>query len=154
MRLYALVFFIALSFASTRAQQITWLSFEEVQKKMRVDPKPVVIFIHTDWCRYCAMQESNTFTDPLVTKKLTLDYYAIRLNAEEKSDITFLNRKYRYRTAGTGYHELAELLGKENGQLTFPTTLILSESFTMIDRSIGFISSESFLKKIHTSPSH
>ena len=148
MELLTLLFLITISFTASLAQEVRWLSFEEVQKKMSSDPKPVVVFIHTDWCKYCAMQESNTFTNSSVIQNLTSDFYAIRLNAEEKSEITFLNRKYSYPAAGSGYHQLAELLGKDNGEVIFPTTLILSKTFLIIDRTTGFVSSSELLKKM------
>jgi thioredoxin-related protein len=153
MRLITFLFLTVTGCTASFAQQVKWTSFEKVQEGMRTDPKPLLVFIHTDWCKFCAMQENKTINDPPVVEKLNSNFYAIRLNAEEKSDITFLNRKYVYQSegAGSGYHQLAELLGKENGILTFPTILILSETFAVMDRTTGFVSSKDLLKKIDSS---
>lgn len=126
------------------AQQVNWITFEELVLKMRSDPKPVLIFIHTDWCMFCALQEHNTFGDPQVVKEINQHFYALRLNGEEKHDITFLNKTYRYRPTGasSGYHELAELLARQNGVVSFPTTIILSKNFQVLDIHSGLLKAE------------
>lgn len=114
---------------------------------MREQPKPIIIFIHTDWCKFCAMQENNTFSRPEVVKEINQNFYAVRLNAEETNDIIFLNKKYRYKPSGTGsgHHELAEMLGIKNGKLSFPSIVILSESWQVIQRETGFLNAEELL---------
>lgn len=125
----------------TNAQQISWISFDQLTDSMRQNPKPVMIFIHTSWCKYCAMQENNTFTDDELVKDLNNSFYLLKLNAEETASILFLNRVYKYIPSGygTGYHELAAFLGKENGKLEFPTTVFLSKSMVLRKRFQGFI---------------
>ena len=138
--IFFLLLAIGLNSSVINAQQIRWLSFEQLTDSMRKNPKPVMIFIHTSWCKYCAMQESNTFTDIGVLNKLNNDFYMLKLNAEETSSIVFLNRTYKYVPSGygTGYHELAEFLGRENGKLEFPTTIILTKSMVLSNRIQGF----------------
>lgn len=134
------------------AQQVNWITFDELPQKMRDNPRPVLVFIHTDWCKFCAMQESNTFTNKEVVKALSENVYALRLNAEEKDDIVFLNRKYAYKPTGTGsgYHELAELLGKEKGVLNFPTTLLLSDALEIVFRHPGLLKTDKLLNMLAT----
>lgn len=141
-----LTLFVFVSFHA-RPQQIRWNSFDELTKNMRKQSKPIIIFIHTDWCKFCAMQENNTFNRPQVVKEINQNFYAVRLNAEETKDIIFLNKKYRYKPSGTGsgHHELAEMLGTKNGKLSFPSTVILSKSWQVIQRETGFLNSEELL---------
>lgn len=129
-------------------QEVNWISFNELTNKMRTEPKSIVVFIHTDWCKFCAMQENSTFSDPKVVNELNENFYPVRLNAEEKNDIIFLNRQYRYKPsgAGTGYHELAELLGKKDGKMSFPSTILLSKSWQVVKRETGFLTSNQFLE--------
>lgn len=141
-----LTLFIFVSFHAL-AQQIRWHSFDELTENMRKQPKPIIVFIHTDWCKFCAMQENNTFSRPQVVKEINQNFYAVSLNAEETKDIIFLNKKYRYKPSGSGsgYHELAEMLGTKSGKLSFPSTVILSKSWQVIRRETGFLNSEALL---------
>jgi hypothetical protein len=56
-------------------------------------------------------------------KPINNNFYAVKLNAEGKKDITYKDYTFKYRTEGkVKYHELAALL--LNGKLSYPTTLI------------------------------
>ena len=125
---------------SALSQQINWVSFEELPALIREKPKSVMVFIHTDWCKYCAMQEKNTFRDPEIVEKVNKYFYAVRLNAEEDKKIAFLNRTYE--KSANEYHALAEQLGKENGVLTFPTTTFLAPYFNHLGNLVGFANEE------------
>lgn len=138
-----LLFFLLFVFSNSFAQQVNWISFDKLNEKMRTQPRPVLVFIHTNWCKFCALQEEKTFTDSVTARKINNGFYAISLDAEQKSEIIFLNKRYRYKPSGsgTGHHELAEALGKQNGMLSFPTTVILSPSLQLSNRITGFINS-------------
>lgn len=125
---------------SAQAQQINWTAFEDLNDSLRKDRKPVMIFVHTDWCKFCKMQDNNTFSDPLVASLLNQHFYCLRLDAEDKREIQFLNRHYRFKPsgAGTGYHQLAEFLAMQNGDMSFPTTVFLSKDFQPVKQLKGF----------------
>jgi thioredoxin-related protein len=88
----------------------------------------------------------KTFRDNDLTKFLNQDYYALQLNAENKKDLKFLNRLYKGNPKK--YHELAKFLGKENGELVFPTTVLLNQNFQLKKRLVGFINSEDLLREL------
>lgn len=134
-------FFAGYLSVSAQSQTLAWTPFTELNEKLRENPKPILVFIHTDWCKYCLMQEKNTFTDPEIVDYLNEQYYCLKLNGETKESLRFLNRNYSYIStgAGTGQHQLAELLGKKEGVLTYPTTVILSNSFQLQARESGFL---------------
>ena len=60
---------------SLQAQDVNWVTFEELPKLTYKEAKPILIFIHTDWCKFCLMQEENTFSDSVVVKELNEHYY-------------------------------------------------------------------------------
>jgi len=132
------------------AQQLTWTAFEELEEKIRENPKPLLIFIRTDWCKYCAMQEHITFRDSEIVAYLNEHYYCLDLNGEMKEEINFLNRSYGYTStgAGTGQHELAAFLGKKEGVLSYPTTVILSKNFEIIARESGFLDKDRLIANL------
>lgn len=126
-----------LSATSAGAQTINWTSFEQLEDSLRTQPKPILIFIEADWCRFCKMQDNTTFRDPELVQMINDNFYSLRLNGESKNDIRFLNRKYQYHTTN-GYNELAEILGKQDGELTFPTTVLINPGMQKIQRLRGF----------------
>ena len=41
--------------------QLKIVPFEEIATLQQLEPRPMVIFIHTDWCRYCQGMKNTTF---------------------------------------------------------------------------------------------
>ncbi len=154
-----LVCILCFTFSNSLAQQVDWIGFEKLEEKMRVQPRPVVVFIKTDWCKFCAMQLENTFTDKDVVNEIQRAFYAISLDAEQKDEIIFLKKRYRYKPTGpgSGVHELAEFFGKKDGTLSFPTTVILSEFLQPLGQFPGFLNAAdllNLLKNTHSMEPH
>lgn len=147
-RLYIAAFFLLFFSVKSEAQTISWTAFEHLNDSIRKAPKPILIFIQAGWCKFCEMQEKNTFTNSEVVKKLSGDFYVLKLNGESKSPINFLNRTYTFKSNGshTGNHQLAEFLGKKSGQLVYPTTVILTPKLNISARETGFINANDILK--------
>jgi uncharacterized protein YyaL (SSP411 family) len=40
--------------------QLKTYSFQEAEKLSVENPKPIVVFVHTSWCKYCKMMENIT----------------------------------------------------------------------------------------------
>ncbi len=115
-------------------------SFEELEKVQQQQARPYVIFIHTDWCRFCHGMRKNTFSHPDIVSILNTDYYFVEINAEQKKDITFLDTTFSYRPSGanTGIHDLAKALGTVNGKISYPTTVFLNTKNEIILQYAGF----------------
>ena len=130
--------------------QIKWTEFEHLNDSLRQEAKPILVFIHAEWCAYCKLQENETFTRPAVVQKLNQEYYCLKLDAEGQEDITFLGRPYRFVSTGyrTGQHELAQLLGAIDEQLTLPTTLVLSEGLQLQWREASFLAADFLLERL------
>ena len=123
----------------SQAQTNLWTSFEDLTDSLRKERRPVLVFIHTDWCTYCKMMELRTFSDVNVASKLQEKFYCVRLNAEETQPITFLQRTYKFKPTGvkTGVHELAQVLGTEKGKLSYPTTVFFDQNLQLQARMVG-----------------
>ena len=140
-----LLCFLLLGLAQTGlAQNLTWRTWEELPDLQRVEAKSILIYVYADWCKYCVMQEQLVFQDSLIAANLNQDFYCLKLNAEERESLSFLGRTYHFRSngPGSGQHELATLLGKKEGNVSFPTLLFLSKEFQPLGRKQGFVSKE------------
>ena len=131
-----------------KAQNLRWTSFENLNDSLRKERRPLLVFIHTDWCKYCKMMEVKTFADSALARTLNQHFYCLDLDAEQTKTLLFLNRKYRFKPSGvgTGLHELAEILGTEKGRLTYPTTVVFNQNLQLQARKTGVLEADYLLK--------
>lgn len=131
--------------------QLQTYSFSQLDSLQKTENNNIVVFIHTDWCRYCQSMKNTTFKDKRVIKLLNENFWFADLNAEEKQDITFNGYTFKYKPTGndTGTHELAEQLGKIKGKVSYPTLCILNPDNEIIFQYNQFLSSADLLKVLN-----
>jgi thioredoxin-related protein len=129
------------------AQLADALTFQQVDSLQKIEQKPVLVFIHTSWCKYCEAMEQATFQNQQVKELLNKDFYFVELNAEEKQDITVKGHTFRYRPtgAGAGQHELAQELGMIDGKMSFPTLSFLNPDYEIIAQVPGFLTAKQLI---------
>lgn len=142
--LFTLIILLSqLSFA-----QIKKFQFEQIDSLQKINKKPVVVFLHTSWCKYCGTMENTTFKNADVIKLLNQKFYFVALDIEEKSAIPFHGHTFKYKPAGanTGVHELASQLGTINGQLAYPALCFLNADYEIIYQQQGYVQIKKFLE--------
>lgn len=114
------------------------ISFVELEAVMKTAPKPVLIFVHTDWCSYCALMERKTLKNEPVVQKLNTDFYYLSFNAEKDEVITYKGKEYSLNKRGikTTQHELAKQLAQSNA---YPAVIFLDEKLEVIYRHFAYI---------------
>jgi len=129
--------------AQSKNKDLQIFTFPEAEKLQRQIQKPIVVFIYTDWCKICHGMKKQTFKNDGIINVLNDHFYFINLNAEDKNNITFLGKTFVYKPSGTksGMHELAKELGSINGQISYPTTIILNSDFEIEVQVNGYIKS-------------
>lgn len=132
--------------------QLRTYTFEEVTQLSQENPKPIVVFVHTTWCKYCKMMENSTFKNKEVINTLNTNYYFIPLDAETKNDITYNNFKFKFKPTGknTGVHELATALATIDGQISYPTLTVLDSSNTILFQKSSFLNTKTVLTILKT----
>ncbi len=123
--------------------QLKLYEFKERSVLQHESTRSTVVFIYTDWCRYCENMKQTTFKQKKIIEELNQHFYTIFLNAEEKGDIFFSGKTYRFRPNGfrNGTHELAQLLMEKDLPLSFPAIIILNAENEMVFRHQGFLTS-------------
>ena len=127
--------------------QLKTYSFSEVERLNKTTPKPTLVFVHTSWCKYCKMMENSTFKNQELIQQLNEHFYFVSLDAEETSDITFLNHTFTFKPTGqkTGVHELATELATINNEVIYPTITILDTSFAILFQKHSYLNAEELL---------
>ncbi len=136
------------TYSQLKKNTLKTFTFEEVEKLHQQKPKPIVVFLHTDWCKFCFGMNKTTFKNNKVIKLLNDNFYFVKFNGEEKKDITFLGKIFTYKPTGTntGIHQLANELGSKNGRITYPTTIILNSKFEINLQLSGYLNSKDFIR--------
>lgn len=141
--LLAMTLFIATSFtynnepAPNTAGEIEWLTWEEAVKRNETEPRKIFVDVYTEWCGWCKKMDKSTFIDKDVADMMEGDFYAVKFDAEQKEDIVFQGNTFKFVKGGRrGAHQLASAL--LDGRLSFPSFVILDESFARIMLSPGY----------------
>ncbi len=136
--LFYILFGTLTVFSQPESNALRIFSFSEVEQLQRKIPKPVVVFLHTDWCKFCHAMKTTTLRNEKVIRLLNDSFYMIMLNGEEKKDIVWFGKKFKYKPTGTdtGTHELTTALASIQGKISYPTTTILNSKIE-IDLQIG-----------------
>ena len=142
------VFSLIFSSLANFAQQT--MTFEELDSALLAKPKRTVIFLHTDWCKYCQSIKTTSFKNEELISTLNEEFYFVMFNGEEKETVSFQNKSYSYipRGATSGSHELAFEIGQIDGKLLFPTIVILDTNLTVLYKRASFHSASELLKVI------
>lgn len=127
--------------------QLKTYSFEQIDSLQRNQNRKIIVFIHTDWCKYCQAMKNTTFKNKEVIKALNENFYFITLNAEEKSTITFNSRQFIFKTNSntTGIHELAVELATINNQTIYPTICVLNTQNEIVFQESNYLPAKEFL---------
>ena len=117
------------------AHEINWLSFEEAVALHEKAPKKLIIDVYTHWCGWCKKMDKTTFVDPDVVSEINGNFYAVKLDAERKDDVSFRDKVFVFKPEYKA-HELA--IGLLQGKMSYPSYVFLDESFAMISPIPGY----------------
>ena len=134
--------------AQTSIAQLSTYQFEQLDSLHKVEKRNTVVFIHTDWCKYCQAMQNTTFKNDSIIKLLNESFYFIDLNAEKHRNISFQGQTFKYTPTGanTGIHGLAEQLATIDNKVAYPTLCILNADKLIVFQYNQFINA----KALHT----
>lgn len=143
-KLFILILFFGIT--SIGFCQLKSRSFEAIDSLQQIQKRKIIVFIHTDWCQFCQRMKNTTFKNQEIIEKLNSNFYFIDFNAEEKRDIKFNNKTFKYVPSGTnvGVHELALQLGTMNNQIVYPVLCVLNEKNEIILQYNSYLNPKDF----------
>jgi thioredoxin-related protein len=143
--------YVGLSAMTQPKDAVRWMTFAQLSDSLQTNPKPVLLFFHTDWCAYCRKMQHDVFTDQQLVQRLNADYYAVRFDAESVDTVHFdgqiLTNEVTKKRTGR-YHALAKILAARDGNFIFPTTILLAPDFTVRKRHFEYLDRKRLLKML------
>ena len=111
--------------------------FESLDSLQNIEERPVLIFFHTDWCKFCLAMESNVFTSDSVITTLNKDFYFISLDAKQEEAITYRGKTYLFESNGvnSGTHQIATHYASEDGSVSYPAIVVLWKGKSIFQRN-------------------
>lgn len=97
----------------------------QAMEEAKKSNKTIFIDFYADWCSYCGEMDEETFTDPQVKEKLTLNYVLLKVDVDKNPDLSSKYRAY-----------------------SLPTIVIVDSSGNEIKRIIGYQTPEQLLSQI------
>lgn len=154
-----IAFFAITTNIHAQNESIQWVSLEKAEKLNKINPKKIFLFFETNWCGVCKTFEKKILKSPEVVKQLNNDYYPVKFNAEQKEPVTFDSVTYNYVSSKNvrGANQFA--IDVLQGQLAYPSIVILEEDYDPIniirglqpkelfEQYLTYISSNSYLKQ-------
>src|SRR6476620_4757887 len=74
--------------------EIKWMNWNDAMALSQKSPKKIFVDTYTDWCGWCKRMDASTFTDTAVAHYINKNYYAVKLNAENKDSLFYKDKKY------------------------------------------------------------
>ena len=148
MKQFKTVFFFLLFFAgiatSNAQDSINWISIDQLEDAIAKEPRPVFIDVYTSWCGWCKRMDKTTFIDAKIVAYINANYYAVKLDGEDKNTITYRGQEFKFVANGRrGYNELAA--GFLQGQLSYPSYVFMNSDYGLLQVIKGYRTQEELL---------
>ena len=118
------------------------LTLAQLDSALRAEAKPVLLYLHADWCTYCTALEQQTLSDPEVRALLASAVHFVGFDTESSEDQVFAGRSYVARSRGRRrrQHQLVDALTPPGGSLSLPALVLLDPQLRVRGLHQGFLS--------------
>ncbi len=117
------------------------MSFAQYDSISKTDRKPAVVFIKTSWCKICEMMEQSVFKDADLANLINDNFHFVRFDAQSTKPVSLDGREFNFQPSGknAGIHDLAYELAEINGQVSYPTLVILNADLSVAGQFPSYI---------------
>ena len=140
--------FISLYFTSILC--FAQVDFDQLNQLYKNEPKPILIYFYTDWCRICKIQEKQIEQNLSLKESLNNDVYFIKFDAESDRDVSFLNQNFKANSSKNKKtnHSLLNAFIQQQ-EINYPLWIFLNQDLELIDKYPGLIQPKNLEKIIN-----
>ena len=131
------------------ARSLKWHSFNQGYELALKEKKHLLVDFYADWCKWCKVMETETFTKPNIIGKLDADYIIARVYVDRSEKILFkgMNMSSEEFAGGMGVDSLPTLMFfDKNGEALTKIPGFLDEKAML--PILDYISSECYNKQV------
>lgn len=138
------IFILLLAFltsASSNAQKINWVSFQQALALQKKNPKKIMMDVYTNWCGPCKMLDRNTFQNKEVVDYVNKHYYAVKFNGEGDDVIDYKTNSFtnpNYNPANANRRNSAHELTRYLQVSAYPTIVFFDDKGDVIAPIRGY----------------
>lgn len=125
---------------------ILWVTMEDAERLAKKKNKKILVDVYTDWCGWCKIMEKNTYRKKRIIQYLNENFYAVRLDAEDRDSVKLMGRTY-YFLEHARVSELAYSL--LDGNMEYPSTVFLDDRLNLLTIIPGNITPEKMEVLLH-----
>ena len=123
--------------------KVKWMSMEDAIAAQDVEKRKIFVDLYTDWCGWCKRMDKATFQQPHIAEFLNENYYPVKFDAEQKTEIKYKDQVHKFVGSGRrGYHSLAASL--TGGRLSYPTIVFIDQDLNVLQPIPGFQDPKTF----------
>ena len=120
---------------------VQWKSLQEAEAAKKLNNKPLIIDLYTDWCGWCKVMDKKTYSDKKVVEYLDEKFYAVKLDAETREDIKWAGKTFKFNPSYKT-NDIAMYLTQ--GNLAFPTTVFIPSDGSAPQAIPGYLTPKQF----------
>jgi len=72
---------------AVKSSNIDWKPYTQGLNLAKAEKKPVFLYFHADWCKYCTKLKKTTFVDKDVFNYLNNNFISIKIDTEKEKDL-------------------------------------------------------------------
>lgn len=144
--LFTLITVFSLSVMVNAQVHLDEISINELEAKMKEEPRFVIMDFYTSWCGPCRMMDQTTFHNAEVAAYLNEHFYVVKFNAEGNEEVSFKGQTYTnpsYDPAKArgrnGTHQFTTTVAPHNGRIAYPTVVFWTNEMQLLTKVQGFI---------------
>ncbi len=115
---FTILFFRAQAQQTVEPSPIKWYDIQTADSLYKVKPKPLLIDVYTDWCKWCHYMMKTTYANKSLASYINTYFYPVRFNAETSDTIRFQGKTW---TKNGRTNQLARYL--LDNHLAYPSTV-------------------------------
>jgi len=116
---------------------VKWYSVKEASNLCMNNNKPMLIYLQTDWCQSCKIEEGMIFKDTVIAKLINDNFYPVNFNAASQEIVSLFGQELTGNGKGNP-HKLAQAILQQS--FKFPAFVFVNSKKQKINEVHGFLS--------------